>query len=271
MHIVTIDDKPAEMVGKKYALAKGIDTAKHDVLLLTDADCYPCHENWLREMRSVIKDPVEIGLGYSPYRRKPGWLNRWIRFETVYTAIQYLSFALHGMPYMGVGRNLIYRKRLFRLVGGFQQHAHIASGDDDLFITAAATHQNVAIVLQPSSFVVSTPKLSWRDYYRQKSRHYTTGKHYRPLHQLMLGALSLTHFLHYFGGIVLILKISTMFVSILFIGLRMLVLLYFYRLILKKLHEKDLWPWIPIMDIILVGHYLVFAPALLTGKTNSWK
>ncbi|MEO1515998.1 MAG: glycosyltransferase [Bacteroidota bacterium] len=271
LHTVATNDKPAHMVGKKYALAKGIDTAKHDVLLVTDADCQPLDNGWIRQMQGAIRGAKTIGLGYSPYEKRPGFLNRYIRFETVYTAVQYFSFALIGMPYMGVGRNLIYRKHLFQQVNGFQKHAHIASGDDDLFINAVATPQNVAIVLNPASFVVSTPKLDWQSYAKQKTRHYTTGKHYRPTHQLMLGALSLSHFLHYFGGIVLILKISTMFASIFLIGLRILILMYFYRLILKKLHAQDILPWIPLMDIIMLGHYLVFTPSLLTGKTNSWK
>jgi hypothetical protein len=65
-------------------------------------------------------------------------LNRFIRFETVYSAVQYLSFALNGSPYMGVGRNLIYHKSLFAEANGFKSHEKIASGDDDLFINQVA-------------------------------------------------------------------------------------------------------------------------------------
>ncbi|MCB0615512.1 MAG: glycosyltransferase, partial [Phaeodactylibacter sp.] len=120
--------------GKKAALSKGVNAAKFEILLLSDADCRPASPQWLDFMQAFIRDRAKIGLGYSPYFRGKGILNAFIRFETVYSAIQYLSFAFMGLPYMGVGRNLCYRKSLFRGSGGFDSHAHIASGDDDLFI-----------------------------------------------------------------------------------------------------------------------------------------
>ena len=225
LRVVNTIDKPTESVGKKYALAKGIDTAKHDVLLLTDADCLPAGTQWLQKMQSMIANEVTIGLGYSPYQKTAGWLNRFIRFETVYTAIQYMSFALIGMPYMGVGRNLIYRKQLFDQAGGFQSHEKIASGDDDLFINQVATLHNTRIVLDPDTFVFSQGEKTWTAYFRQKARHYTTGKHYKLQHIILLGLLSLSHFIHFFGGFVLIYSFSTIFVTILLYGIRMLVIL----------------------------------------------
>lgn len=59
---------------------------------------------------------------------------------------------------MGVGRNLIYRKSLFEKTGGFQKHAHLASGDDDLFINAVAHKSNTALILEPTAFVFSKAK-----------------------------------------------------------------------------------------------------------------
>ena len=169
--------------GKKPALAAGIRAARHDVLLFTDADCQPTSKNWLREMQELIKDKVEIGLGYGPYFSEKGFLNKFIRFETIFTAIQYFSFALAGHPYMGVGRNLIYKKRLFEDAGGFDKHAHLLSGDDDLFINEVATTDNIGILTKKNSFVYSAPKKSWKAYFRQKTRHLSTGKHYKFKHR----------------------------------------------------------------------------------------
>ena len=263
--------KQPGMPGKKQALSQGINTAKHDVLLLTDADCQPASNDWLRLMQKKIAGSIKIGLGYAPYKKQPGWLNRFIRFETVYSAVQYLSFALNGSPYMGVGRNLIYHKSLFAEANGFKSHEKIASGDDDLFINQVANKSNTTIVLDKNTFVYSSPVTTWRQFFRQKSRHYTTGKHYKLRHQIALGLLSMSHFLHYFGGIVLIiLKFSTFFVALLYL-VRMVVMLTMYRRILKKLDEKDLFLFIPLLDVLLVFHYLIFAPALVIGKTYQWK
>ena len=143
LRIINIHNKYEfdSQVGKKKVLAEGIDAARHNVLLLTDADCEVASENWLRKMQGSLQGDKQIVLGYSPYFRYPGCLNLFIRFETVYTAVQYFSFALAKMPYMGVGRNLAYQKHLYELAGGFKQHEHIASGDDDLFINQVSTQK----------------------------------------------------------------------------------------------------------------------------------
>jgi len=271
LHIINKINTQNLNIGKKFALSIGINAAKHKVLLLTDADCTPNSREWLREMQKNIQGKTEIGLGYGPYDKEDGFLNKFIRFETVYTAIQYLSFALARMPYMGVGRNLVYKKSLFHKVNGFTKHEHIASGDDDLFINEVAHGENTKIVLKRETFVYSIPQKSWKSYFRQKSRHMTTGKHYQLKHKALLGLLSLSHILHYFGGIVLILKFSTMFAVITLYVLRILVLLIIYKATLNKLHETHLLKWVPILDLVFVLYYIILSPALAAGKTNRWK
>lgn len=269
LQTLNISDKPKGS-GKKPALAQGIKAAKHEVLLFTDADCQPTSENWLRDMQKLIDDEVAIGLGYGPYFSGKGFLNKFIRFETIFTAIQYFSFALAGYPYMGVGRNLIYKKHLFDQAGGFNKHAHLLSGDDDLFVNEVANRHNVGITLKKNTFVFSTPKKSWKAYYRQKSRHLSTGKHYKLKHQVLLGLVSASHFFHYLGGFLLvILKTSTIFVILLYV-VRILVVLLIYERILRKLEDRPLLRWIPLLDVVYLWFYLVFAVTLITGKINRW-
>ena len=270
LRIIKNSNKSSGQLGKKFALAKGIEAARHDILVLTDADCQPNSRKWLSLMQSRIRDKVEIGLGYAPYYKQPGLLNRFIRFETAYTAIQYLSFALIGVPYMGVGRNLVYKKNLYKQVGGFSSHEHIASGDDDLFINAVARANNVGIVLDPCAFVYSDPKKTWKKYYLQKVRHHTTGGHYRTFHKVLLGLLSTSHFLHYTIGIVLLLKFSTIFVLFIYV-VRITVVFLVYAATFKKFRESDLIKWIPLLDAAYILYYVVFAPAFLFGKTEKWK
>jgi poly-beta-1,6-N-acetyl-D-glucosamine synthase len=266
---LNVKDKP-EGSGKKYALAKGIEASSYELLLLTDADCEPVNNNWIDGMQKGIRGPIEIVLGYAPYFKKKGFLNLFIRYETVYTAIQYLSFALIGLPYMGVGRNLAYKKKLFFQTGGFSTHEHLLSGDDDLFINTAAHTHNTAICIDKQTFVYSEPETTWTSYFRQKSRHLTTGKHYKRTHQAILGTLSLGHILHMLGGFILICKFSIIFVLLIYVA-RMLIVLMIMRPILKKLDETSLWKWIPLLDVVFVIYLLVFAPVLLFRKHKQWK
>ena len=174
--------------GKKFALTIGIKAAKYDQLLFTDADCEPTSNQWLRLMQSQFTPGKDIVLGFSPYRKQPGFLNRFIRFETLITAQFYLSMALMGKPFMGVGRNLAYRKELFFKHKGFASHQHIMSGDDDLFVNEAATSTNTAIQIDPAAFVFTDAKKTFSSWSNQKSRHMSTGKFYKTSHKRMLGA-----------------------------------------------------------------------------------
>ncbi len=272
LRYISLRDKPKGS-GKKFALAKGIDAANYQVLLLTDADCVPKSKNWIRDMVSHLDEQADIVLGYGPHNKAKSILNKWIRYETLTTATQYFSFALIGMPYMGVGRNLMYRKKLFQEVGGFNDHDHLLSGDDDLFINKAANSKNVRIALEPESFMYSEGKQSWKAYYRQKARHLTTGKHYNLNHQILLGLYSLSHFLYYIGGIVLlILNFSTIFVVVILVYLvRISIIILWYRAIFKKFQDFNLIYWVPFFDLGLLLYYLVFSPVLMTGNTNRWK
>ncbi len=141
LKIVTVGEGAKFIAGKKFAATMGIKAAAHNWLVFTDADCYPASNNWLMDMQPPDDDAKEIVLGYSPYLKKDGLLNALIRFETFFTAVNYLSFALKGMPYMGVGRNMAYKKSLFFENKGFAAHMHIPSGDDDLFVNANANKQ----------------------------------------------------------------------------------------------------------------------------------
>ena len=269
--IIIISNTKKLYIGKKEALLKGVAAASGEIVLLTDADCVPMSDDWVAEMVTTINEEREIGLGYSPYRQYPGLLNRLIRLETVYTAIQYFSFALAGMPYMGVGRNLIYKRKLIEKVDGFHEHIHIASGDDDLFVNAVATSSNTAVQLSQQSFTLSEPARTWTAYYRQKSRHMTTGSYYQKHHQLLLGGLAASHFVHYTGGLLLLyIKVSTIFVFLTYV-IRILVVVLLYNQILRKLRDTPLLLWVPLFDFLFVCYYFIFSPSLFKRKTQQWK
>ncbi len=269
LNIINLSNKNKTCVGKKFALTKGIEKAQYQVLLMTDADCRPASAEWLRKMQSVIGGTTQIGLGYAPLDKAPGFLNKFIRFEAIFTAVQYFSFALTGRAYMGVGRNLIYKKQLFQRANGFKKHEDLASGDDDLFINEVASKDNVGIVLDEDTFMYSPAKKSWKEYFRQKSRHLSTGRRYKFGHQLILGLLSASHFLHYAMAVIIILKFSIIFALIGY-ALRISVLFFLYARILKRLQDSHLLKWIPILDATYVFYYVLAVPVILFCKTEKW-
>lgn len=235
---------------KKFALTMGIKGACHPYLVLTDADCAPISRNWLREMAGSFGPEKEIVLGYSPYFKKPGALNRLIRFETTHTAMSYLAYALKKNSYMGVGRNLAYAKSLFFQGRGFTDHMHIRSGDDDLFVNQHANKKNVQIAIHPDAHVYSEPKESWASYYKQKARHSGASTLYKGRHQAMLGLQLCSAVCFYLMILVsLCLAPAYWYFVVAAYLVRLLAQFLIYRPIFNKLKVADLLAWLPILDL----------------------
>ncbi|MFT3681137.1 MAG: glycosyltransferase [Ferruginibacter sp.] len=270
LQVVELKQEAKLIPGKKFPLSVGIKTAKHEIVLLTDADCVPATEHWIQKMQEAYDENTEIVLGYGAYYKKTGFLNKLVRWETFHTALQYFSYALAGIAYMGVGRNLSYKKSVFFRHKGFSAHNHVPSGDDDLFINKAATRHNTKINIDKNSFTLSEPAKSWSEWTRQKNRHYSTGKYYRPLHKFLLGLYSLSHFLFYPLFITSLLFFSWQFALIVF-GVRFLAQAFIFYPVMKKLDEKDLYPWFLFFDIWMFCHYFIFVSALFRKPRATWK
>lgn len=269
LKIVNVPDNDRFYGSKKFALTLGIKAANYEKVLLTDADCKPTSSKWIEHM-SRYADKKSIILGFGAYQKEKGILNKLIRFETLFTAMQYFSFALLKFPYMGVGRNLAYDKSLFFGVKGFSSHQHILSGDDDLFINEVATVNNVQVVIDNSAHTISVPKSNFKAWLKQKKRHLSTGKYYKFGHKLMLSVypISLLFFLSLF--IILLFKQVSIHLVLLVFLLRLIVQLVIFMQSEKKLGSNDLWFFAPFLEVFFV----LFNPLLVISnfvkKNTKW-
>jgi len=191
---------PENFPPKKYALTQGIQAAKYECLLFTDADCL-VPENWIQEMAKRFLPNTQVILGSGPYERKPGLLNALIQFETIQTAFLYLGMAGNQTPYMSVGRNLAYRKSFFEKVGGFSSGIQSLSGDDDLLVNHHAPGKATAIVLPVP--VISLAPSKWSVWFRQKLRHLSAGKFYRPGTMFLPGLFQFSWMITLLSGLVI--------------------------------------------------------------------
>ena len=187
---------------KKLALTLAAKAAKYDYLLLTDADCCPESVHWIAEMMkgfesSAVSLQPSVVLGFSPYFEEKGYVNRQVRFDTLFNGLHYLGAALCGHPYMGVGRNLAYRKSFFFESGGFTRLMTNVAGDDDLFVNHVATRTNTAVVLSRDSYTWSLTKKTMKEWWQQKRRHLSVSHAYRPITKFRLGIEPLTRGLFY--------------------------------------------------------------------------
>lgn len=208
---------------KKLALTLAAKAAKYDYLLLTDADCVPESNQWIREMMAgFASSQTSIVLGFSPYFAEKGWINRLTRYDSLFNGLHYLGAALCGHPYMGVGRNLAYRKSMFFETGGFTHLMTNKAGDDDLFVNKVATKENTAVVLSRESYMWSLTKKTVKDWWQQKRRHLSVSPNYRMGTKFRLALEPMTRGLFYALVIYLVVRYQLSVVSLMAVGLFLL-------------------------------------------------
>ncbi len=272
LKVVTIKEDENYRHGKKFALLCGIKGASHEHLVFTDADCYPAGPGWLKAILSnYSSEKTEIVLGYGAYEKNKGILNKLIRFDAFCIALNYLSLSLSGKTYMGVGRNLSYRKSLFFKHKGFGSHYFLESGDDDLFVNQAATAENVKAELSAESITYSSPKYSFGDWFNQKRRHLTTYGFYKKDSKRRLFFITGSQYAFWIlFSVCLFARPYTVFVLAAFL-LRLLCQLFIFRKAMNRLGEKDLLLFSPVFELCLLFIYPVIQFSNTALKQNKWK
>ncbi|MDX9772744.1 MAG: glycosyltransferase [Bacteroidales bacterium] len=273
LRVSMIQKDPGFTHTKKLAMLIGIKAAKNEMLVFTDADCRPVSANWLREVASAIRDTTDIVIGYGGYMPEEGFLNRYIRYETMFTGMQYFGMALAGMPYMGVGRNLAYRRSFFFERGGFGPHNHVMSGDDDLFVNRNANSVNCSIMLTHDSYTLSVAQKSISAWAKQKRRHLTASAYYKKRDKFRLFLEPFSR-VAYYGLLTTLLIMLASWPVVAFFALTRLIM---RAVILKKasvtFNEPRLW-FISLFFDILAPFLTAFLYLTSTRKGKgrlSWK
>ncbi len=193
-----VPDEADSINEKKLALTIGIKAAKHELLLFTESYCRPSTPHWIREYGRAFTKEIDILLGFSRvgFDKKVS-MQRFIRYDNLMHHLKFLSMALLGKPYMGIGRNMAYRKELFFRNKGFSSILHIDAGEDDLFINRIVRGVPTGVVLTPESMTEThgiDHFLSWRSL---KSRYLYTKQFYRGVGPSLFSLETFTRYLFY--------------------------------------------------------------------------
>jgi poly-beta-1,6-N-acetyl-D-glucosamine synthase len=273
LRISTITKDPKFTHNKKFAQFIGIKAAKNEILLFTDADCKPQSDKWIEGMASDFDEKTGLVLGYGGYFIEKGLLNKYIRYDTMTIAMQYLGMAVRGLPYMGVGRNLAYRRSVFFSNKGFGAHNQLASGDDDLFVNANARKSNTAVEFRNETHTRSVPSEGIVKWVTQKKRHLTTAPYYKTRDKLLLSAEPLARMLFYASLILLLSSLILWPVVLVIFGVRLISQIVIFTLIQKKLNEPGLLAYSLIFDIFspLINSAVYFSNFRSKPGKNKWK
>jgi cellulose synthase/poly-beta-1,6-N-acetylglucosamine synthase-like glycosyltransferase len=259
---------------KKLGLTLGIKAAKNDLLLFTDADCMPEDKNWISCMARNFTTETDFVLGYGAYLQKKSFLNRLITYDTLFIGLQYLGMALARKPYMGVGRNLAYRKETFFAQKGFASTLHLTSGDDDLMVNKASNNHNTRIEIAPDSITWSEPKTTFRNWLFQKERHLSASTYYKDssklrlfLEPFMRGVFYLTLILAFiFGNLITMITAGVFFIA------RFVVQTSVLNNSAKYFGDRKHFFMVPFFDIYLplLNLYILTIGKKSFGKQGRW-
>lgn len=262
---ISPEEKKGE--GKKYALQRGIAEAETDWILLADADCLPINNFWARNMMSFASG-YDVILGISPYKHhSSGLLTYLIDLETFFTAMQYTAWASADIPYMGVGRNMAYKKQLTKFIDT-ERYYSTASGDDDIFIQHTRNKAKFISNTNSDSRTYSYAPSNFKSWTRQKTRHYSTGFQYSLIHKLGLGLFIFTKIIIHSIGIYLILILSK-YLSLYIIYL--IVNIISLHFINKKIKMPVQMKYLLGTDFLLSYLYIYFGINSFYSKSIQWK
>jgi len=272
LRVSTVNKDPKFTHNKKFAQFIGIKAAKNEILLFTDADCQPESDKWLEGMTSHFDDNINFVLGYGGYLRKKGLLNKYIRYDSITIAMQYLGMAIRGLPYMGVGRNLAYRRSVFFRNKGFGSHNHVISGDDDLLVNTVATRRDTLVELRKETHTRSVPCSDFDEWINQKKRHLTTAPYYKLRDKFLLITEPATRMLFYITFIILISNLFMWPWLAAVFGLRLICQITVFILVQKKLNESNLLFYLLFFDIFspLINAIIFLSNTRNRPGSNKW-
>lgn len=271
LKVITISaDLHRNLPGKKFALSRGIAAASNNWLLMTDADCAPVGENWLAGMIAPLAGGKEIVLGYGGYYKVLGRLNAFIRWETVHTFLQYATYAIAGIPYMGVGRNMACTKQVMLQAQASPIWTTLPSGDDDFLVRICGNKSNTAVVANVATFTHTHAKNSLDEWIAQKQRHLSTGKYYKPWLIILLGFYACSHALMWLALIILS---FTLYAKWVWLSVTVRCLLYWpiMAYTATRLREKNLITLLPVFDFGWMIYNFAFSPYVFWKNKRQWK
>jgi len=261
---------------KKLGLTLGIKAAKNELLLFTDADCMPEDNMWIARMARNFTPETDFILGYGAYLNKKGFLNRLITYDTLFIALQYMGMAIARKPYMGVGRNLAYRKNTFFINKGFASNLNLISGDDDLFVNKASNKRNTKVEIAPDSITWSEPNKTFSGWFYQKERHLSVSSYYKASSKFRLSLEPFTRGLFYaalilsfvVGNLITLIASAVLFIT------RLILQLAIVNKSSAHFGERKYLLTLPVFDIFLplVSLYILTVGRITSrGKSVRWK
>ena len=176
-----IPDGSRNVSRRKLAIMLGIKAARHELIVVTNANCCPAGPNWLMNMCRNFTEGTDVVIGYAAprYKKDKRFGANFRVYDTVTESVQYLACDINGYPFRGTNNNLAYRRSTFFANNGFQRTVMLHYGDDDLFVSEIANADNTRVELSSDSMMTVFCNDYKAEHAELKLRHGFTAKQLR--------------------------------------------------------------------------------------------
>lgn len=186
LKIVNFEWSKNFFVSRKFAESVGIKSATHDRILLSHITTRPASPEWISQMSRTLSDNKKIIIGYHTLASKTSFSNAFVRFETFFYTLRYLRSVLSGRPFTASSKNLAFHRSLFYETKGIEQFYNVNTGDENMFVTRAATKANTGIEVHPNAFVKEQETVTFAEWFAKKIRHRVLLKEFKFSNRLEL-------------------------------------------------------------------------------------
>lgn len=173
LRLLQVSETPGNYSPKKYALTRGINAAKGEIILGVDADC-TVQPTWISTMNSYFAEEVGMVVGFSSVTVEDpsSWIQRWQAFDFLALMAANEGALNRGVPLAASGQNMGFRKEAFEMVGGYDSIADRATGDDVLLLQLIRRQTDFSIVFagSPKAYNTTVPERTLKSLLHQRIR-----------------------------------------------------------------------------------------------------
>lgn len=258
---------------KKQAITEGVHKAKGEIIMTTDGDCR-VGTKWIA---SIIRYFQEL---------KANFLAGPVTFfqeKNVFEKLQTIEFAsliasgaasiYFGKPNMCNGANLAFRKDIFIKVGGYRDHEHVISGDDEFLMQKFFQYEPVKIHFLKSqdALVYTHPKKSIKEFILQRKRWAGKWKHHKNLSiKLIAIFIFMVHFSFLLSVLMVFFYIKLLPVVLTFAGAKIILEWTLLNKVFNFFHKKLNTSGFVFLQFIY-PFYAVFFGLLSNFGSYTWK
>lgn len=169
----------SERAHKKKAIEYGLQHAKGEIIVTTDADCVHS-KNWLQSMINTFEEDVGFVAGPVDFKNTKNYFAKLQRLEFAGLVLSGAGLIAYNQPAICSAANIAYRKDVFEEVGGYQDNYSLSSGDDELLMQKIhkLSSYKVDYCFKRDAMVSTQPNESVGDFYQQRKRWASKGIFY---------------------------------------------------------------------------------------------